>query len=449
MITAQDLVEAALAASRADGAVVLVTDTSEATLRWAGNSMTTNGVATSRSWSVVSVIGAAVGVVTSASVDGADVAEVVRDSEAAARAAGDARDAAPLVTGEGAPADWSMPAASTDIGVFDTLTADLAAGFRGRDVLYGFAEHSVSTTWLGSSTGLRRRHTQPTGTLEVNAKRGGGSAWGGAGTEWFADVSLPALLADLGHRLDWSGRRVELPAGRYETLLPGSAVADLLIYLMWSMEGRGAQEGRSAFSRAGSTRMGERLGTLGLTLASDPSAPGVATSPFLTATGSDDSASVFDVGLATGRVEWIRDGVVNALAYPRAAAAEFGAPVAALGDNLLLTGGSDVGIDEMVASTERGLLLTCLWYMREVDPATLLLTGLTRDGVYLVEDGRVTGEVGNFRFNESPLDLLRRVTEVGASQRVLPREWKDWFSRTVVGPMRVPDFHMSSTSRAS
>jgi predicted Zn-dependent protease len=102
----------------------------------------------------------------------------------------------------------------------------------------------------------------------------------------------------------------------------------------------------------------------------------------------------------------------------------------------------------MVASTERGLLLTCLWYIREVDPATLLVTGLTRDGVYLVEDGKVTGEVNNFRFNESPLDLLRRVTEVGATERTLAREWKDWFTRTAVGPMRIPDFTMSSTSRA-
>lgn len=102
----------------------------------------------------------------------------------------------------------------------------------------------------------------------------------------------------------------------------------------------------------------------------------------------------------------------------------------------------------MVARTERGLLLTTLWYIREVDPATLLLTGLTRDGVYLVEDGAVTAEVNNFRFNESPLDLLRRTTEAGRTERTLPREWKDWFTRTAMPPLRVPDFHMSSVSRA-
>jgi predicted Zn-dependent protease len=449
MIPAQELVELALAQSESDGCVVLVTDASEASLRWANSTMTTNGVSTSREWAVVSVVGTSVGVVSSSSVDGADLVEVVRASELAARASGPARDAAALVTGSGAPADWGTPAATTGIDVFDRLTTELAAGFRGQDVLYGFAEHQLHTTWLGSSTGLRRRFTQPTGTIEVNAKRGGSSAWGGLSTADFGDVQLAGLLDDLSTRLGWGQRRVDLPAGRYETLLPPSAVADLMIYLAWSMEGRGAQEGHTALSRAGGTRIGERLSQLPLTLACDPSAPGLEYAPFVATTHSDDTVSVFDNGLDAGRVEWVRDGTVNALAYPRSAAAEFGVPVAVPGDNLVLTGGSGVSLADMIASTERGLLLTCLWYIREVDPATLLVTGLTRDGVYLVEDGKVAGEVNNFRFNESPLDLLRRVTEVGATERTLPREWKDWFSRTSVAPMRIPDFHMSSVSNAS
>ncbi|UZJ26329.1 metallopeptidase TldD-related protein [Rhodococcus antarcticus] len=448
MIPAQDLVESALSQSSADGCVVLVTDASEASLRWANSTMTTNGVSTSRSWAVVSVLGTSVGVVTSTSVDPAEVTAVVRASEEAARAAGPARDAAPLVTGGAEEAGWDGAAAQTDVTVFDTLATELAAGFRGQDVLYGFAEHQLHTTWLGSSTGLRRRFTQPTGSVEVNAKRDGSSAWGGVSTRDFTDVDLPSILADLSTRLGWGRTQVELPAGRYETLLPPSAAADLMIYLAWSMEGRGAQEGHTALSRAGGTRIGEKLTDLPLTLAFDPHAPGLEYAPFVATTHSDDSTSVFDNGLAAERVELVRDGVVNALTYPRAAATEFGAPVAVPGDNLLLTGGSGATIGDMVASTERGLLLTCLWYIREVDPATLLVTGLTRDGVYLVEDGKVIGEVNNFRFNESPLDLLRRVTEVGATERTLAREWKDWFTRTAVGPMRIPDFHMSSTSRA-
>ena len=148
-----------------------------------------------------------------------------------------------------------------------------------------------------------------------------------------------------------------------------------------------------------------------------------------------------------GRTDWIRDGAINALAYPRAAAAEFGAPVGVPADNLLMTGGS-ASLAEMIGRTERGLLLTTLWYMREVDPTVLLLTGLTRDGVYLIEDGRVTGAVNNFRFNESPLDLLRRATEAGVSESTLPREWGDWATRAMMPSLRIPDFHMSSVSQA-
>jgi predicted Zn-dependent protease len=103
----------------------------------------------------------------------------------------------------------------------------------------------------------------------------------------------------------------------------------------------------------------------------------------------------------------------------------------------------------MIARTERGLLLTCLWYIREVDPERLLLTGLTRDGVYLIENGRVSGAVNNFRFNESPLELLGRISEVGRTEKVLCREWNDFFNRTAMPPIRVPDFNMSTVSQAS
>jgi predicted Zn-dependent protease len=122
-------------------------------------------------------------------------------------------------------------------------------------------------------------------------------------------------------------------------------------------------------------------------------------------------------------------------------------------DNLILEGppaaSPPSSLNQMAEATGRGLLLTCLWYIREVDPQTLLLTGLTRDGVYLVEGGEVVGAVNNFRFNESPVDLLRRTTEVGATELTLSREWSDWFTRTAMPPLRIPDFNMSSVSQAN
>ncbi|MGU3437538.1 metallopeptidase TldD-related protein [Actinomycetes bacterium M1A6_2h] len=465
MIGAHELVEKALALTTVSDAVVIATDATEASLRWAGNSMTTNGVSVTRSWIVIAIVRdgdeTRVGTIGSTSTDPDDIAAVVAAAEDAARGAEPADDAMPLIDGSGAGTgeragrrpvgEWGDVAAATGVDVFRTVTDDLGVGFDGADALYGFATHHVATTWLGTTTGLRRRFVEPVGSIEINGKRGGlngASAWAGTGTRDFADVSVSSLLGDISRRLDWAARTVELPAGRYETLLPPSTVADLMIYLMWTMDGRGAQEGRTALSAPGGTRIGERLGTLPLTLFCDPSAAGLEYSPFVVAGSSSDAVSVFDNGMPAERVDWVRDGVVNALAYPRAAAAEFGAPVAVPGDNLLMTGGSGASIDDMVARTERGLLLTTLWYIREVDPTSLLLTGLTRDGVYLVEDGRVTGAVNNFRFNESPLDLLRRATEAGATVPTLPREWKDWFTRTAMPALRIPDFHMSSVSRA-
>ncbi|HEY2448882.1 MAG TPA: metallopeptidase TldD-related protein, partial [Mycobacterium sp.] len=422
-------------------------------LRWANNSMTTNGVSTARHTTVISIVRqgdtAHVGSLTSAEVDPSVIEGLVAASQAAAVSAPEARDAALLLTGNSGPADWDTPIPTTGPEVFSGIAGPLARGFRGADQLYGFARHGLETTFLATSSGLRRRYTQPTGSVEINAKRDGASAWVAVGTRDFANVPTDSLLDQLSTRLSWAKRSVELPAGRYETILPPSAVADMMVYLGWSMTGRGAQEGRTALSTLdGGTRVWERLTDLPLTLYSDPAASGLGCTPFVATTSSSETVSVFDNGMDVGRVDWLRDGVINALAYPRAAAAEFDAPVAVAADNMLMTGGG-IELADMIAQTEHGLLLTTLWYIREVDPTTLLLTGLTRDGVYLVEDGEVTAAVNNFRFNESPLDLLRRASQAGVSAATLPREWGDWVTRTAMPSLRIPDFHMSSVSQAT
>lgn len=456
MITPQEIVERTLAAAtHLAGCVVLVREKSEAVLRWANSTMTTNGHTTSGQVTVIALVtvdgGTAAGTVsTGVTVTGsAQLAALVAAAEAAARDAGPADDASPLPEPAGDDRTWDAAAEETSIGIYGRFAEDLAEVLAGPQRQYGFASHELTTTWLGTSAGVRRRWVQPTGSVELNAKTPdlSGSAWAGVSTSDFAGVDVIALAAETARRLEWGKRRVTLPAGRYETVIPPSAVADLMIYLAWSMEGRAAQEGRSALAGSDGTRVGERLTELPLTLACDPAAPGLEYEPFLTATRSGEGRSVFDNGAPTRRVDWVREGVVSELAYSRAEAAGFGTTFTPGGDNLLLTGGSGASTADMVASTGRGLLLTCLWYIRLVDPTTLLLTGLTRDGVHLVEGGEVVGEVDhNFRFNFSPLDVLRRATEVGATERTLPREWKDWFTRAAMPPVRVPEFTMSSVS---
>ncbi|GGT39506.1 metallopeptidase TldD-related protein [Streptomyces chromofuscus] len=453
-----EIVERALELSRADGCVVIADEHSTTNLRWAGNALTTNGVTRGRTLTVVATVdgqeGTASGVVSRSAVTVDELEPLVRAAEAAARGAGPAEDAQPLVTGVPESPDFADAPAETSSAVFADFAPALGEAFArartgGRE-LYGFANHELTSSYLGTSAGLRLRHDQPNGTLELNAKSPDRtrSAWAGRSTRDFKDVDPAALDAELAVRLGWAERRVELPAGRYETLLPPTAVADLLIYQMWSASGRDAAEGRTVFSRpGGGTRVGERLTELPLTLRSDPNEPGLQAAPFVLAHSSGGDSSVFDNGLPLTPTEWVAEGELKHLLTSRHSAGMTGLPLAPHIDNVILDGGEDRSLEEMVASTGRGLLLTCLWYIREVDPATLLLTGLTRDGVYLVENGEVTGEVNNFRFNESPVGLLGRAAEAGRTEKTLPREWSDWFTRAAMPPLRIPDFNMSSVSQ--
>ncbi|MGA5806209.1 metallopeptidase TldD-related protein [Streptomyces cellulosae] len=453
-----EIVERALELSRSDGCVVIADEHSSANLRWAGNALTTNGVTRGRTLTVIATVdgaqGTASGVVSRSAVTVDELEPLVRAAEAAARGAGPAEDAQPLVTGVDPSPEFTEAPAETTSAVFADFAPALGEAFAraragGRE-LYGFANHEMVSTYLGTSTGLRLRHDQPNGTLEINAKSPDRtrSAWAGRSTRDFKDVDPAALDAELAVRLGWAERRLELPAGRYETLLPPTAVADLLIYQFWSASGRDAAEGRTVFSKpGGGTRVGERLTELPLTLRSDPHEPGLESAPFVIAHSSGGDQSVFDNGLPLSATDWVREGELHRLTTSRHSAGLTGLPTAPAVDNLILDGGEDRSLEEMVAATERGLLLTCLWYIREVDPATLLLTGLTRDGVYLVENGEVTGDVNNFRFNESPVGLLGRAAEAGRTEKTLPREWSDWFTRAAMPALRIPDFNMSSVSR--
>ncbi|MEV8288885.1 metallopeptidase TldD-related protein [Streptomyces niveus] len=453
-----EIVERALELSTADGCVVIADEHSTANLRWAGNALTTNGLTRGRTLTVIATVdgkeGTASGVVSRSAVTPHELEPLVRAAEAAARGAGPAEDARPLVEAGPVSEDFTDEPAATTSAVFADFAPALGESFAraragGRE-LYGFANHELTSTYLGTSTGVRLRHDQPNGTLELNAKSPdrSRSAWAGRATRDFKDVDPAALDAELAKRLAWAERRIDLPAGRYETLLPPTAVADLLIYQLWSSSARDAAEGRTVFSKpGGGTRVGDTLAELPLTLRSDPNEPGLESAPFVIAHASGDDASVFDNGLPLGATDWIKDGRLDRLTTTRHSAELTGLPLAPAVDNLILDGGGERSLEEMVAGTTRGLLLTCLWYIREVDPASLLLTGLTRDGVYLVENGEVVGEVNNFRFNESPVGLLQRASEAGRTEKTLPREWGDYFTRAAMPALRVPDFNMSSVSQ--
>jgi predicted Zn-dependent protease len=460
VLTAQQVVERCLELSRADGCVVLVDEGHSANLRWANNTLTTNGLMRSRSVTVIATVGeatgTAAGVVARSAVTPETLEPLVRSAEKAAHDNGPAEDAEPLVAG-GAAADWGDPAGETSVGVFGGLAPALGETFRRAGAedrrSYGYVEHQVTTTYLGSSAGLRLRHVQPTGHITMTSKSSDlvRSAWVGRAAPDFADIEVDALDTELARRLGWAARDVEMAAGRYDTVLPPTAVADLMIYAYWTMSARDAHDGRTVYSSPGEgTRVGEQLSSKPVSLWSDPAAPGLGCAPFVLAHASSAEQSVFDNGLPVGRTEWISRGSLAGLLQTRFSAGLTGLETTPFVDNLGLTvDGAAGSIDDLVAGVERGLLLTCLWYIREVDPQTLLLTGLTRDGVYLVERGEVVGAVNNFRFNESPLALLERFSAAGATAPAFSREWGDYFPRTAMPPLRIPDFNMSSVSQAS
>ena len=459
----QELVERALAASTADDCIVLMSRSASANLRWANNTLTTNGLMRGASATVISMVsgprGVSAGSVSGSVSDASDVLRLVEDADASARAADPAEDAAPLIRpqdSDGSGDGWEQPAEETSMTVFGDFAPALgdAFGRAGAEerLLYGYVEHTVETTWLGSSTGLRRRHVQPVGHVGITGKSADltRSAWVGQSTRDFSDVDALALDTELQRRLGWAERTVALDAGRYDTVLPPTAVADLLVYAYWMAAARDAHEGQTVYGKpGGGTRVGERLTSRPVQLWSDPRYPGLGSQPFVTASSSSSLSSVFDNGLPVQRTSWIADGTLTALMQTRQSAQLTGLPVTPGVENLVMdVDGGSGSVDDLVAGVDRGLLLTCLWYIREVDPQTLLLTGLTRDGVYLVEGGEVTGAVNNFRFNESPIDLLGRFSAAGATVPSFSREWGDYFPRTATPPLRVPDYNMSSVSQA-
>ncbi|WP_310963429.1 metallopeptidase TldD-related protein [Nocardioides terrisoli] len=454
--TPQDLAEQALAVPTSEQCIVIVHDTHAANLRWANNTLTTNGVMHGMQVSVIALDGPRSASVSGSAWNPDQVADLVGAADAAVRDASPAEDVAPLVEGAAAE-DWTDAPGETGIAVFERFATELGQAFESaeaqRRILYGFVSHDVTTTYLASSTGLRLRHEQPTGHYGCTGKPAdlSASAWVGGATRDFGDVSALDMFDRLTTRLGWAGRSVDLPAGRYDTVLPPTAVADLMIDAYWGAGARVAHEGQSVYSRpGGGTRIGELMVDEHVRLYSDPSYAGLQAAPFVVDATSSNTSSVYDNGLPLSKTDWIADGRLAALLQTRHTAAMTGQPITPAIDNLVLEiAGATDDESELVAGVDDGLLLTCLWYIREVDPQTMLLTGLTRDGVYRVEGGEVTGVVNNFRFNESPVDLLRRFTAASTTVPSFSREWgDDYFSRTATPALRVPDFNMSSVSQA-
>ena len=456
----QEIIDQIINAADYQDCIVIVTEDTSANLRWANNTLTTNGVLANRSVTVIGFVatetGMAAGSITRTDVSANEIAEVAAAAKAAAIAAGDAEDSAELLRNVVA-GDWDAPHQPTGPEVFSKVAPDLgkmfiAAAADGIE-LFGYAEHVHATTWIGSKGGIRVRQDQPSGRVEMTGKSHNRtrSTWEGRATRDFSDLDMMEIDAAIRQRLSWQQKRIDLAAGRYDAVLPAGAVGDLVTYMVWSAAGKDAFQGQSVFSdKKGGTRIGEKFCNVDLDLYSDPTYPGLESATHVEATASSPFVSVFDNGQPISRFDFMKNGVLANLINTRASAAEMKAPYVPISDNVIMTvNGATASEADLIKSVKRGLLITCLWYIRMVDPVTLLLTGLTRDGVYLIEDGEVVGAVNNFRWNESPVDLLNRIQAATPTQITQVREWADYIDRTAMPAVLFKDFNMSTVSQAS
>jgi predicted Zn-dependent protease len=270
---------------------------------------------------------------------------------------------------------------------------------------------------------------------------GTGSGYARLASPRLSDIDPAALAERAAQKAETSAQPRDLPPGAYTVILEPVAVADLLMWLTFSLDARAADEGRSFFSKpGGGNRIGEKLFADGVTLRSDPFDPRNPGTPW--ALGRFGGSSGSDFGLPARKTAWIENGVVRTLAVDRYWANKTKVEPVPLSGGLVLEG-SEKSLETLIAETERALLVTRFWYIRSVNPQNAMVTGLTRDGVWLIEKGKVVHPVKNFRFNDSPVDLLKNLEATS-----VPTPAGSEFFPMTVPAIRARDFHFTSKSDA-
>lgn len=297
----------------------------------------------------------------------------------------------------------------------------------------GFLEHEHVTEVAGTRAGLFVHHTRTEVSLSATCRTedGTGSARSGYVSHALGGLLPEALVSEAAGRASKAQLPIRREPGRYPVILAPQAVADLLELFVDALDARRADEGRSAFSRAGGgTRVGERMFPASVRLWSDPA-------------DKANPAEPFDrEGRPHPRVTWVDGGELRALHTSRYWAAHQGAEDLPAPSSLHMAGGTD-DLDALVAGLDRGILISRFWYTRMLDPQRLLVTGLTRDGTFFVEKGKVVEPVRNFRWNDSPLAVLAKVVALGKPQRAgLSR------GRVMVVPPLVSELELASVSDA-
>lgn len=409
----QKIARTALGACPAKEAAVWVNASTQHNLRFAANGVTTSGTVDRVSITVTAAYGQRAGTASTEDLSRDGIAHVARTASDLAKLVPPSPERMPLVGKQIYPKTFSFDprsAKSTAQARADRAGAALAIAREADLVGAGFLTDDEKTTCFLDRAGASgtARATLSDFSVTMRSADGTRSGWAGQSSVRAAEIDAAALARRAADKaLAWTDPG-ELPPGRYTAILEPAAVAPLLAYLIGALDRRSADEGRSAFSKAGgATRIGETMFAPSLSLAADPGDKRIPGSPF-----AED-------GLAARKLVAIDGGRLAALRVSRHWAKEKKlAPTAESGNWSLESDSPVEGLDALIASTERGILVTRLWYVRMLAPQTLTVTGLTRDATFLVENGKISRALKNFRVNQSVLDLLRDVEAAGPTQLV-------------------------------
>lgn len=436
---ARAVVDAVLEATSADDVVVGIGSRDGGNVRFANNGVTTAGEVTDVTVSVTATFGARSGSATTNDTDPDAQREVVARAERAARLAPEDPEHVPPLEPVDYPAVDGWSEATAGFGPAERADAAAAAigEAAGRETtIAGFLESWSEATAVGNSAGLfgYHPHTWLEYTNTVRTPDGTGSGWAGALLHDAADLDAAARARIAAEKAVASRDSRPLDPGDWPVIFEPAAVAVMAGALVGQMDARRAMEGRSYLSAPGeSTRRGERLVAPLVTIETDPGHPVVPGRPWASER------------LPARQTTWFREGVVETLQWDRWWAAEHGESPVPASTNLVMAG-QDRSLEELIRDTDRAVLVTRLWYIRSLDPSDLTLTGLTRDGTFWVEDGRIAHAVNNFRWNDSPVRFFEAAEALTRPTRVADEDWA--IRPAYVPAVRSASFHFSSVSQA-
>ena len=436
---AKNLLTKALSYSKADSISATLTGSNTFNLRFALNSLTTNGFADGLTISITSDIGKKSGNVEVNKFDDKSIREAVEKSEEIAKLSPDNLEFMPPLGAQVYPNAIN----------YSPDTEGMNHNKRAGNLLYiiqqsvnkgvisaGYFEDGVSFTAVMTSNGLfaYNKNTGCNFSSTVRTKDGTGSSRVEKSYVNIKNLNSKRLTDIAIRKSILSSKPAELKPGKYTVILEPSAAADMIALALNFMGARAADEGRSFFTKkGGGNKIGEKLVNDKVMIYSDP------------ADRNAPSITFTSEGYPRTKTVWFENGVLNNLHRPRFWAKEKGESIVPFPSNLIMKGGTK-SLKQLVSETESAILVTRFWYIRTVERKTMLLTGLTRDGLFEIKDGKLFRSIKNFRFNESPISVLSNLVDFGIAEKAVGSEVESL--QIFVPPLKVNDFNFSSLSDA-